>query len=374
MKAKKQIVNSFNEWDPLEEVIVGRIDGACVPYFDYAVKTNTHPENWWFFEKFGGKPFPKELIEPAQKELDEFSRVLENEGVIVRRPDYVDFSTKYKTPDFEAVGLYAAMPRDILITVGNEIIEAPMAWRARFFEYRAYRSLLKEYLLGGAKWTAAPKPLMADALYDENYPLQSIAELAAQGKFVTTEFEPCFDAADIVRFGKDIFLQRSHVTNQMGITWLKNHLADTFRVHVIQFKDPNPMHIDASLIPLRPGLALVNPDRPCYQIDLFKKAGWDIVPGVPSTLPRDWPLYMSRKWLCLNILSLDPNCVIVERQEEPLKKLLKDLGFRIIPVDFRHVYTFGGSFHCVTCDTRRKGKLENYGFSNPVESELVWKS
>ena len=40
-------------------------------------------------------------------------------------------------------GLYAAMPRDIIMTIGNEIIEAPMAWRSRFFEYQAYRPLIK---------------------------------------------------------------------------------------------------------------------------------------------------------------------------------------------------------------------------------------
>ena len=63
--------------------------------------------------------------------------------------------------------MYAAMPRDILMVVGDEIIEAPMAWRSRFFEYRAYRSLLKEYFKQGAKWTTAPKPLMSDDLYDQ---------------------------------------------------------------------------------------------------------------------------------------------------------------------------------------------------------------
>ena len=59
------------------------------------------------------------------------------------------------------------MPRDILMVVGDEIIEAPMAWRSRFFEYRAYRPLLKEYFKRGAKWTTAPKPLMSDDLYDQ---------------------------------------------------------------------------------------------------------------------------------------------------------------------------------------------------------------
>ena len=32
-----------------------------------------------------------------------------------------------------------------------------------------------------------------------------------EGTFATTEFEPCFDAADFTRAGKDIFVQRSMV-------------------------------------------------------------------------------------------------------------------------------------------------------------------
>lgn len=63
--------------------------------------------------------------------------------------------------------MYAAMPRDILTVVGDEIIEAPMAWRSRFFEYRAYRPLIKSYFRQGARWTTAPKPQMSDELYDQ---------------------------------------------------------------------------------------------------------------------------------------------------------------------------------------------------------------
>ena len=36
-------------------------------------------------------------------------------------------------------------------------------------------------------------------------------QLSAEGKYVTTEFEPCFDAADFIRAGKHIFGQRSQV-------------------------------------------------------------------------------------------------------------------------------------------------------------------
>ena len=65
------------------------------------------------------------------------------------------------------VGMYAAMPRDILMVIGNEIIEAPMAWRSRFFEWTAYRTLTKEYIKAGGKWTSAPKATMADELYTQ---------------------------------------------------------------------------------------------------------------------------------------------------------------------------------------------------------------
>ena len=54
---------------------------------------------------------------------------------------------------------------------------------------------------------------MSDELYDYNYSHneEERAELTRNGKFVTTEFEPCFDAAVFIRAGRDIFVQRSQV-------------------------------------------------------------------------------------------------------------------------------------------------------------------
>ena len=85
----------------------------------------------------------------------------------------------------------------MLIIIGNEILEASMAWRSRYFEFFAYRSLVKDYWKKGAKWTAAPKPTMSHRLYNYAY---------ERGKeYVTTEFEPVWDAADMARCGRDIF-------------------------------------------------------------------------------------------------------------------------------------------------------------------------
>jgi len=59
----------------------------------------------------------------------------------------------------------------------------------------------------------------------------------------------------------------------MGIKWLQRHLGQQYKVHVFSFKDNSPMHIDATINIVGPGLLIVNPDRPCGQIEIFEKAG-----------------------------------------------------------------------------------------------------
>ena len=96
-------------------MIVGRVEGATVPELTSEVQAVISEEMWPFYKKFGGHSFPKEHVIKAAAELEELCRVLEGEGVTVRRPEVVDFSDWYKTPDFEVPsGMYAAMPRDIL--------------------------------------------------------------------------------------------------------------------------------------------------------------------------------------------------------------------------------------------------------------------
>jgi len=66
-------------------------------------------------------------------------------------------------------------------------------------------------------------------------------------------------------------------------------------------------------------------------------------------------------WLHMNILSLDTERVVIQRGEEPLKKLLtKQLGLKTIEVDISQALDLGGAFHCWTLDIRRRGTLEKY--------------
>jgi glycine amidinotransferase len=351
-------VGSHNEWDPLEEVIVGVLEGACDPPWEAGIEA-TWPVALAEEARLealchGGKLVAESRRVAAQAELDRFVDILTAEGITVRRPDPLDQSRGYATPDWQSVSGYAqANPRDVLVVIGDEILEATMSWRSRYFEVLSYRRLIKEYFRRGARWTAAPKPQLENRLYRSDY--------RRGEEYVTAELEPVFDAADIARCGRDLFVQRSHVTNDFGIEWLRRHLGSDYRVHRVEFRDDRAVHIDATFVPLAPGKLLVNPDRPMKQVpEVLRRGGWELLPAPPSTLPRSFPMYESCRWLSVNVLSLDERRVIVEEREEPLIRALRDWGFEPIPCPFRENYLFGGGFHCATVDIRRRGSLQSY--------------
>ena len=208
-------VNSYNEWDPLEEVIVGRLEHAMLPDAQIINKHTFPPSDSSIIDEIlslGGVPYPPEMIEAAQEHLDQFIHILESEGIRVRRPEVVDYEIPFRTPSWKVpCGSSATNPRDPFLVVGNEIIEAPMADRSRHFEAWAYRSLFKEYFTQGAKWVAAPKPQLTHDQYHDNFQPSKYGD--EEMRYVVTEFEPTFDAADFVRCGTDIIGQKSHVTN-----------------------------------------------------------------------------------------------------------------------------------------------------------------
>ena len=80
-----------------------------------------------------------------------------------------------------------------------------------------------------------------------------------------------------VSYHNHAYITSLKVTNSFGIEWMRRHLGDKYNVHILSFKgDLFAMHIDATFNVIGPGLVIVNPDRPCDQIDTFKKAGWKV--------------------------------------------------------------------------------------------------
>src|SRR5437016_13210594 len=97
-------VKSHNGWDPLEEVIVGMLEGAVIPSDHRVVTCNIPGMAARAQSLFAGFRYPKILIEPAQRELDGFVALLQSLGVIVTRPDPVEHSKHFSTPQWSSRG------------------------------------------------------------------------------------------------------------------------------------------------------------------------------------------------------------------------------------------------------------------------------
>ena len=153
------IVNSWNEWDQLKHVIVGVAENSNIPPMEPALEPKLSKDSGMIGSH---GPRPKEAVEKAKIQLDNFVKILESLEVKIDRPTPIDFSKTISTPDWVNDGMFGCMPpRDVILTVGNEMLEAPMSYRCRWFEYLAYRPLLEKYYEEdpNMRWEAAPKPV-----------------------------------------------------------------------------------------------------------------------------------------------------------------------------------------------------------------------
>jgi glycine amidinotransferase len=252
-----------------------------------------------------------------------------------------------------------------------------MSQRSRWHEYLCYRPLLEQYFKEDPffKWESAPKPRLTDETYKKDYwrkwekkSKEEQEKAIYERDWILTEKEPCFDAADIGRAGKDLFVYNSSVTNKAGIEWLKRHFSK-HRIHTIWFYETNGFHIDATFVLLRPGLALSNPKRiplAPNMLEYFKRNDWEVVKSAKPALDDYPPLSFCSPWLSMNTLVLDPKTICVDAQEKDQMAQFDKLGFEVIPVEFADVSPFGGGLHCATADVYREGTCEDY-FPKQVE-------
>jgi glycine amidinotransferase len=324
---------------------------------------------------------PKKVA-AASAELNNLAKVLEDRGIVVRRPNAMP-NVSVVAPSFEMERMNGwSCPRDTLLCVGDEIFECPLSWRSRVFEKFAYRDILLDYHERDDTfiWSSAPHPELKDSLYRTGYDAAASVdgEVTEAGRlaqmerkeFVTIDGgEPVFDAADAIRVGKDVFVLHSHSCNVLGFEWLKRQLRRRgVRSHLVHMPTVhNPSHIDASILPLRPpnaatgerGVVLVAPAVvDCDAVRMFNNNNWDtLLCPEPDHDPVADPDYVGKsgKWISLNILSLDHNTVVVAEHDVSLISVLEGSGFECITVPFKNVIEFGGALHCCTLDVRRRG-------------------
>ena len=343
---------SCNEWDQLEEVIVGNPLKARFPTPDLSTQLAEFPDR--SIAEIPRGPFPQQIIEETEEDLNEFVGILERLKITVKRPETWPHDATFSTINWESQGYYNYCPRDVMLVIGDHIIETPNVIRSRAQETFSYRALLLDYMKSGAKWYSAPKPMLLDSLF----------EGVDLDKPVPRNDEPAFDAANILRFGQDLVYLVSATGNEMGGHWLQTILGDKFRVHFL--KDVYyGSHIDSTFVALRPGLILCNPARVNDDTlpEILKQ--WKVIYSPPmENTERFDSAYRSKcigsDWIDMNSFSISPNLVVVDKHQTALMKLLEKEGLDVIPLELRHSKMLGGGFHCVTLDVRRSGTMQRY--------------
>jgi glycine amidinotransferase len=352
---RRPAVNSWDEFTRLREVIVGDVTHARLPAMsDISAWMACYPtlSKAQLAEVLEGG-FSKQVVEETAEDLGTLADTLTGLGVTVHQPAAPDHAKRFGTPDWSSDGYLSYCPRDITMVMGSAIIETPSPMRARYFElFGAMRELFQDYMLRGAAWISAPKPRLADDLFS----------LDADGLPLLGESEPVFDAANVLRIGRDVIYQVSRSGNEMGLRWLESTLRmlGDFRVHPLRGVY-GYTHIDTTITMLRPGLVLLNPDRLSPQTVPAPLRTWDILWSPPvRDLPSVVKHPLSAPWLGMNLLMVSPELAIVDADQVELVAALEKKGIMVLPHKLRHARVLGGGFHCVTLDIVRDGELEDY--------------
>ena len=305
------MINSRNEWDPLEAIVIGSATNANWPMTDPVFAEEARNSLWTDSPAPSG-PVPQFIIDEANRELDILAETIVRYGATVYRPRPMDF--------VERKGMYNYCPRDRLLIAGDTVLDCNMMYPCRNQEIENYYRLI------------------ADARNIFTMPRD-------QGIIL--------DAANICRLGDTWLFLESASGNRAAYDWLCRKFRD-ITIELCNFYAG--VHIDSTITPLREGLVLLNANRVSEQNCPTAFKDWEkIYITEDQIVAQDFYQYpYASKWIAMNMLSLDPKTVIIDAAQTELITILKTKGIDSIPLTLSHSRTLGGGFHCVTLDTRRK--------------------
>lgn len=348
-------VQSHNDWDPLEEIIIGTATNAVLPTMSKSVRAFCYAKYSEDELKDLQGPQNQRILDEANEDLELLSDTLKKLGVKVYRPTDRDHSQVYSSPEWSTTGWYSFCPRDLFLPLNNVILECASPHRARQYESRAFYDYMYQQVKEGVQWIASPRPILNDDLYQ--------FDDLDQPTVVNNEI--VWEAPNVVRLGKDLLYQVSNTGSLWAYEWMKNivepmgyrmHLADDFYFFA---------HFDSTVLPLRPGLVLFNGAR--IQPDHYPKIfeSWDkIFVGMEdlvapvSSLPDG--VSPCSPWIGLNFLSVNEKLIIIDEAQENVRRILDKHGIETIGLPCRQARSMGGGFHCNTLDVKRTGNIQDY--------------
>ncbi len=308
-------ISTHNEWDSLRTIVVGSATDANWP--TKGTFRNQEETTLWRETPVPSGPADPQVIEESQEDLDNFCNVLEQRGVKVLRPDHINFQ--------EIDGMYNYCPRDRLLVVGDTVVDCNMLYAEREIENTAYPWIFEN----AGRVLTVPRD---------------------QGIF--------FDAANVSRLNNTLLYLESVSGNLAGAHWLQEQFPD-YTVEVTN--SYTGVHIDATVVPVREGLVVLNKDKitPENLPKVFKD--WDIIwlgkEHMPDKQFLNYP-YAS-VYIQLNFLMLDPNTALIDSNVPALTEALAKYDVESINIPLRHSRTLGGGHHCVTLDLHRENETNS---------------
>lgn len=303
------MIHSYNEWDPIQEIVVGRADYANWPSGDPVFAQESEKTTWKETPVPSG-PVPDWIIDEANEDLDMLALVLEKCGATVHRPKELNYQ--------ELGGMYSYCPRDRLLIYGDTIVDPAMMYPCRDMEIEALEEVI--------------------------YRADNVIRMPRNDGMV-------LDAANVLRLNDTLLFLESASGNLRAARWLQMHFPDA-NVETCNFY--SGVHIDSTIVPLREGLVLVNASRVNLNNlpNVFKS--WEVIWADEVVEQGFYQYPYASKWIALNMLVVDPTTVIVDKNQTQLIKTLEDYNILVIPMELRHSRTLGGGFHCVTLDLVRQ--------------------
>ncbi len=383
-------ISSFDEFTNLKTIILGDFNKNV-----FSIESQSSDSDLKKGLEILKKAYPDWYIDEVNEDINEFKNVLESFGVNILRPSWPFKSSKFSGPNWTTNGYDIYNVRDNNIVFGNNIVSTPPSSRYRQNEHFAFYKIFHELQIKNkANWIYAPRPALGPGF---SLPLNNIPsklelnedqkqELLSGGikeeHTYLIDSEIVFDAANIIRIGKDILYLVSSTGNLSGFRWLKYFLGSSYRVHLTNTYRSS--HLDSTICPLAPGIVLLNGDRvdentipkifdkwqkiyftdvaqiPEYELKFYKEVRKPVARELKSMSFSSPIEHISSPWGGLNVFSINPNTVCVEKNQISLIKTLEQLKFNVIPVRYRHMYTMLGCLHCSTLDIEREGELVDY--------------
>lgn len=344
----------WSEWDPLKEIIVGRLYDP--KDFDaYAANS----------QEFNDSEFREgmwQILEESEEDYQALTKLLESLGAKVHRPKNLKVRQE-QTRMWKTTFPYPGVcPRDMHVVYGNTILSTIGGDPGRYHESDFYTQIMLEKYREGRNYISMPKPLLEDEYKDykllEGQILYHSANILKCGQLMI----------NTIPYTEDNYGKGTHT----GLNWIKRNLGYDVEWDQINIS----RHADGLLALIKPGLLMT------YDEDRIpeKLKHWERIMVNPKGLPQwfldksvksfykervsqwlnNWIGYVDETVFDINLLSINPNLVITNGYDKDVEQQLKRHGVEMIPFNFRHKFFFDAGLHCMTLDLARDGENAKY--------------